>query len=55
MDTVSDTTDEINKKGSVEATTNPIFIMGKLMVPRDRIELPTRGFSVQIFEKPNML
>jgi hypothetical protein len=25
------------------------------MVPRDRIELPTRGFSDQIFENPKML
>ena len=24
------------------------------MVPRDRIELPTRGFSDQIFENPKM-
>jgi hypothetical protein len=26
-----------------------------LLVPRDRIELPTRGFSDQIFENSKML
>jgi hypothetical protein len=25
-----------------------------ILVPRDRIELPTRGFSDQIFENPKM-
>jgi len=26
-----------------------------ILVPRDRIELPTRGFSDQIFENPKIL
>jgi len=42
-------TNDINKKGLVAVAINPLIIF-KLLVPRDRIELPTRGFSDQYRE-----
>jgi len=40
------------KKKKRQGNTSGAF---QLMVPRDRIELPTRGFSDKIFENPKML
>ena len=40
------------KKGLKILLSNPL-ISFRFIVPRDRIELPTRGFSVEYFENPN--
>ncbi len=38
-----------------EMTSNPLFLITDLMMPRDRIELPTRGFPGTASEFPNLL
>ena len=42
------------KKRGHRCCANPFFLF-PFLVPRDRIELPTRGFSVTASEFPNLL
>jgi hypothetical protein len=42
------------KKRGQRCCANPLFLL-LFLVPRDRIELPTRGFSDQLFENSKML
>ncbi len=44
--TLSRKVDDLNKKGLARMMANPLKVKS-LLVPRDRIELPTRGFSDQ--------